>query len=73
MENDKLQSHINDDVKEDIEKLYDHAKIANGEMGEIKICLEEVKTNVKWLMKSYWVVATAAIGGLIAGLLNLIQ
>jgi len=68
-----LQSHLNKDVREDIEKLYDHAKIANGEMGDIKISLERVVTDVGWLLKYHWIIATAAIGGLIAGLLNLMK
>ena len=59
-------------MKNDIENLYDHAKVANEEMGEIRICIREVKTNVEWLMKSHWIIATASVGGLIAGIVNLV-
>lgn len=32
-----------------------------------------VTTNVDWLMKFFWIVATASIGGLITGVLNLLK
>jgi len=64
----------------------DHIRILNEELGETcdkvnelkdafirhKEDFVEVKVNVNWLMKSFWVVATAAIGSLIAGVLNLL-
>ena len=35
--------------------------------------LTEVKTNVEWLMKFFWIIATASIGSLIASIMNLIK
>lgn len=32
----------------------------------------EVKTDTKWLVKFFWIVATAATGSLVAGLMGLI-
>lgn len=49
-----------------------HLEIANSEMGVIKVDLAEVKTNVNWLMRFFWVVSTSSVGGLITGVLNLI-
>jgi len=67
-----LQSHINTDVKKDIEQLYAHAKVANNEMGDIKVSMIQISTDVDWLKRSYWVVATASFGGLIGAVINLL-
>ena len=67
----KLQEHINKDTKEDIIKLYDHARIANEEMSGIKIELSQIKTDVGWLKKWFWLVAGTSTGALIAALMNL--
>lgn len=80
MENEhKLQEHINTDVQKDIEKLYDHAKIANGEMGTIRqemgdmrICMSKIRTDVDWLKKSFWVIVTASAGAFVTGVFNLL-
>ena len=44
--------------EEDIKALYDHARVANEEMSVIRVDLAEVKTNVAWIMKFFWIVAT---------------
>jgi hypothetical protein len=46
---EKVQEHINEEVHEDIAKLYDHAKIANDEMGVIKIDVGMLKNDVAWI------------------------
>ena len=68
----KLQEHINKDTKEDIIKLYDHARIANEEMSGIKVELSQIKTDVGWLKKWFWLVAGTSTGALIAALMNLV-
>ena len=68
----KLQEHINTEVQSDIKQLYKHADVANQEMGSIKIDLAQVKNNVSWLMKFFWIVASSSVGALITGVLNLI-
>ena len=68
----KLQEHINKDTKEDIVKLYDHARIANEEMSGIKVELSQIKTDVGWLKKWFWLVAGTSTGALIAALMNLV-
>ena len=67
-----LQEHINEEIKEDIGRLYKHAEIANKEMGEIKITLQELVSDTGWLKNFFWIIATASIGGLITSVLNLI-
>ena len=37
----------------DIEKLYDHAKIANEEMGVIREDIAEIKAHVAWIREVY--------------------
>ena len=59
--------------QDDIAKLYNHAKVANEEMGAVKIDLATVKTDVAWIKKFFWIVATSAIGSLGTGLLNLFR
>lgn len=34
--------------------------------------ITEIKTNVDWLMRFFWVIATASTGALIVGLINLL-
>lgn len=52
--------------------LEDKFATINEEMGSVKVDMAQVKTDVSWLKKSYWVIATASIGGLITALFNLI-
>ena len=59
-------------IEKDIEQLYDHAKVANEEMTTIKTDLAEVKTNIAWLMKFFWIVATSSIGAFLGSLWQLI-
>lgn len=73
MENgEKLQSHINQEVKEDLNRLYRHAEIANKEMGELRTLFGIVQSDVGWLKKFFWVIAGSSIGGLVTGILNLL-
>jgi hypothetical protein len=53
------------DLERKVEVVFGHIAKTNEEMGQIK-------TDVSWLTRFFWIVATASIGGLIAALLNLI-
>ena len=68
----KLQEHINREVEETLKLHTESLKVANEEMGLIKVATEGIKTDLVWLKKTYWIIAGASIGGLIAGLSNLI-
>ena len=71
MEN--LQEHLNKDFREDISKLYDHAKIANEEVGAIKEHIAVLETNTKWIkeilekvdMRTWVILGTIIFGVLI--------
>jgi len=53
------------DLEKKIETVFGHIAKTNEEMGHIK-------TDVSWIKRFFWIVATASIGGLIGALLNLI-
>ena len=59
-------------LNEDSLKLADSQKEICEEIGKIKIDYIEVKTDVKWLKKFFWIIATASIGGLITGIIQLL-
>ena len=52
--------------------LEDKFTTINSEMGGVKIDVGNIKTDICWIKKSYWIVATASIGGLVGALINLI-
>ncbi len=53
------------DLENKMDAVFSHIAKTNEEVGQIK-------TDVSWLTRFFWIVATASIGGLIAALLNLI-
>ena len=52
--------------------VYDHIAKFNEELGGVKVDIVAVKTDVNWLKRSYWVIATASIGALAGAIINLI-
>lgn len=65
-----LQDHINKDVNEDIRRLYDHAKIANEEMGRVQKSIGIIETDLHWMKdklekvdgRSWWILGTVILG-----------
>lgn len=56
-----------------IEKIESDIKeIKDNHLSHIEEDMAVVKTNQQWLMKFFWIVATASIAGLITGIINLI-
>lgn len=53
------------ELEKKMDAVFDHIANSNEELGKIK-------TDVGWLKRFFWIVATSAIGGLIAALLNLL-
>ena len=49
----------------DMNIVKDHIAVTNSEMGK-------VKTDVEWLVKFFWIVASSSIGTLLIGLANLL-
>ena len=53
------------EIEKKMDAVFEHIANTNEELGEIK-------TDVGWIKRFFWIVATASIGGLIAALLNLL-
>ena len=53
------------DLEKKMDAVFGHISKTNEEMGHIK-------TDVGWIKRFFWIVATASIGGLIGALLNLL-
>ncbi len=70
MDNPNYQNQMQDKRLDSLEKHV--SDIKNNHLPHIDLKLTRVGTDVDWLKRFFWIVATASIGGLIAGLLNLI-
>lgn len=55
-----------------LEVLEKHCSVCNEEMGQMNKDITEIRTDVNWLKKTYWIIASASIGGLITALFNLL-
>ena len=67
------QEYINNDVQKDIDTLYDHAKVANEEMGKVQIHLSALETDMKWVKDTVtkvdtrtWIILTSILIGIVA-------
>lgn len=54
------------EIEQDIDKLYDHAEVANREMGVIK-------TDIAWIKKAMFMVASSSIGAFFTALANILK
>jgi hypothetical protein len=63
---DKMQDQRLDRVEQTVNEIKDNHLV------HIQTDLTKVKTDIDWLKRFFWLVATASIGGLIAALLNLL-
>ncbi len=70
---DDLKSHIIDEEKK-VNTIHDDIKIIKeNHLAHIQTDITRLATNQEWLMKTYWIVAGSGIGGLIAGIFNLMK
>ena len=68
----------NEELKKDIEKLYDHARIANEEMGFIKTDMGVMRNDISWIKeilekadaRTWIILSTIILGTLIQLVLN---
>jgi hypothetical protein len=65
------QKQINTDVRDDIKQLYDHAKVANEEMGKVQIHLSALETDMSWVKNTIekvdartWIILSGIIVGI---------
>lgn len=70
MEHQTYQNEIQDKRLDNLEK--DVAEIKTHVTNHLSTKLTEVGTDVDWLKRFFWIVATASIGGLIAAVLNIL-
>jgi len=68
----KLREHIDKEVEETLKFHTESLKVANEEMGLIKVAIEGIKTDVAWLSRFFWIVAGSSVGGLVTGIMNLL-
>ena len=62
----------NNTMEKRIEKIEaDIKEIKDNHLSHIEEDMAVVKTNQQWLMKFFWIVATASVAGLITGIINL--
>ena len=54
------------------EKLGNHLTDAAKDFSSIRIDMSQIGSDVSWLKKFFWIVATASVGALITGLFNLV-
>jgi len=68
------QNNIQDDRIDKIEK---HTAVMNKEFGELLVTNAkehaEIKTDLTWLKKTYWIIATASVGGMIGTFFNVFK
>ncbi len=70
MDKSTYQNQIQDERLNRVEKSVNEIK--DNHLVHIQTDLTKVSTDVDWLKRFFWLVATASIGGLIAAVLNLL-
>jgi hypothetical protein len=56
-------------LQNDVRQLYDHAKVANEEMGIIQVAMGEVRTDIGWIkatlekteQRTWWILGTVIL------------
>ena len=57
---------------EDQKSIKDEIKLMKeNHLAHIETDMSKMQTNLEWLIKYHWIIATAAIGALVASLINL--
>ncbi len=70
MREEKYQNQMQDKRLDGLEKSVNEIK--DNHLPHILRQITKTSTDVDWLKRFFWIVATASIGGLIAALLNLL-
>ncbi len=70
MERTEYQNRIQDERLDRVEKTVNEIK--DNHLVHLQTDVTKVSTDVDWLKRFFWVLATASIGGLIAALINLL-
>jgi len=59
--------------RNDSKEIWKHIETINSELGDVKITMAEIKNDVSWLKRFFWIVVTAAVGSFFASVLALIE
>lgn len=70
MEKETYQNQMQDERLERLEKTVNEIK--DNHLVHLQTDVTKVSTDVDWLKRFFWIIATASIGGLIAAILNLL-
>jgi uncharacterized membrane protein len=70
MDKSTYQNNMQDQRLDRVEKTVNEIK--DNHLAHIQTDLTKVSTDVDWLKRFFWLVATASIGGLIAAVINLL-
>ena len=71
--NNTLKYRIGELEKDLGEVKGDVKTILRNHLPHMYTALENIKTDVSWLKKFFWIIATASIGGLIAAIFNILR
>lgn len=70
MDKSTYQNQMQDDRLDRVEKTVNEIK--DNHLVHLQTDVTKVSTDVDWLKRFFWIIATASIGGLIAAILNLL-
>ncbi len=70
MERSEYQNRMQDERLDRVEKTVNEIK--DNHLVHLQTNMTKVGTDVDWLKRFFWVIATASVGGLIAALINLL-
>ncbi len=70
MEKTDYQNKLQDERLDRVEKTVNEIK--DNHLAHMQTDLTKVGTDVDWLKRFFWIIATASIGGLVAAIINLL-
>ena len=70
MEKTDYQNQLQDERLDRVEKAVNEIK--DNHLVHMQTDLTKVSTDVDWLKRFFWIIATASIGGLVAAIINLL-
>lgn len=70
MEKTDYQNQLQDERLDRVEKTVNEIK--DNHLAHMQTDLTKVSTDVDWLKRFFWIIATASVGGLITAIINLL-
>jgi hypothetical protein len=70
MEKETYQNQLQDERLDRVEKTINDIK--DNHLAHMQTDLTKVSTDVDWLKRFFWIIATASVGGLITAIINLL-